>query len=612
MEDRLDLRNANEAQPPLGDVDPAPSENASQKRHRAASDQLPSYDCTQQDRLCDAINPPFNGQVNSQIGEAGAHLPRQPTPPPPYHQRIPALSGMTEHPYSARVSSLSHHDAVQYRSLDRRKEEYRHQDEYGGYSSDEYEEKEDRHNLYTDPSPNYDLEDPFPSPKGSDAKVSYPFPRDRPGGPTKPLISFVKNDWQHKKSPRSSSPSPADEDICPPGWSEILCSRAFKRWLVLYLLLMLMVWTWWFKFYGPEYVEDNYLKESLIARSKTGGGHFGMNRRVSFAGLIQLKQLDRRLVPGSDVDGVKKRRLVIVGDIHGCIDEREFCVRLQSHTSQAYALAVNHLLDRTKFDSQKDHLIATGDAISKGPSSSAVLDVLLLNNASSVRGNHEDKILLAHRDHHAPSHQKYVSSSDPNPSVKPGPITLKQGARDDLDLAASLTNDQIRYITSWPLILSLGDIPGMGNVSVVHAGLAPAVPLLQQDPISVMNMRSIDLRNHVPSPHHAPVPGVDPPDVKNRDSRNRIAIKPWSVLWNAWQEMQPKSERQTVVYGHDSKKGVVQGPWSLGLDGGCVKGGKLAALVIEEAGKRDVRKQVVSVPCKDYTAQKVLRPLGEN
>lgn len=272
--------------------------------------------------------------------------------------------------------------------------------------------------------------------------------------------------------------------------------------------------------------------------------------------------------------------------------------------------AVNSLLDHTKFDASRDHLITTGDCIAKGPDSAAVLDLLLLHNASSVRGNHEDRILHAYRDHRAPSHQKFVSSS--NPSSAPGPITLKHGATDDLELAASLTDDQVEYLGRWPLILSLGPVLGMGNVSVVHAGLTPGVPLLRQDPLSAMNMRSMDLRNHIPSPRHAPVLGVDKKRLEDYDGNSRLAIKPWTVLWDAWQEMQPKSARETVIYGHDAKKGVVQGPWSMGLDGGCVLGGKLAALVIEEVGRRDVRKEVVTVPCKNYTAQKVLRPLGEN
>ena len=273
-------------------------------------------------------------------------------------------------------------------------------------------------------------------------------------------------------------------------------------------------------------------------------------------------------------------------------------------------LVVNSLLDATGFNPERDHLIATGDSISKGPKSGAVLDALHLNNASSVRGNHEDKILHAYRDHNAPSHQKYVSAE--SSEATSGPVSLKQGARANLELAASLTEDQVRYMRSFPLILSLGPIPGMGNVSVVHGGLTPGVALLRQDPVSVMSMRSIDLRNHMPSPREAPVIGIDKPDLSDMDRRSRLAIKPWTVMWNAWQEMQPKSERETVIYGHDSKKGVVQEDWSVGLDGACVYGGKLAALVIEETGWRDVKKGIVTVPCKDYMSQKVLRPLGEN
>lgn len=59
-------------------------------------------------------------------------------------------------------------------------------------------------------------------------------------------------------------------------------------------------------------------------------------------------------------------------------------------------------------------------------------------------------------------------------------------------LARLLTPEQAHWVDSLPIILRLGQIPGMGEVVVVHAGVVPGVELEQQDPWNVMNMRSIN------------------------------------------------------------------------------------------------------------------------
>lgn len=60
----------------------------------------------------------------------------------------------------------------------------------------------------------------------------------------------------------------------------------------------------------------------------------------------------------------------------------------------------------------------------------------------------------------------------------------------------------------------------------------------------------------------------------------------------------------TVVYGHDSKRGLRVGAWTLGLDTGCVAGGRLTALVISGGeGKREVTHRLVSVDCRAEAAE---------
>lgn len=70
-------------------------------------------------------------------------------------------------------------------------------------------------------------------------------------------------------------------------------------------------------------------------------------------------------------------------------------------------------------------------------------------------------------------------------------------------------------------------------------------------------------------------------------------------LWNKYQGLLAPHQRSTVIYGHDSHQGLQLHQYSKGLDTGCVKGGKLTALVIDNAVSAADPK-VVSVQCKNY------------
>ena len=180
-------------------------------------------------------------------------------------------------------------------------------------------------------------------------------------------------------------------------------------------------------------------------------------------------------------------------------------------------MTVESLLAEGQYEARTDHLIFAGDFISKGPSSPAVIDLAMSARASCVRGNHEDRVLLAYRDlysHRLTQEQK--SKAVLSPPAAGMPEDMRQHDGDDEDeilgeqsfshsdavdrrLAESFTKRQIDYMTSCPLILDVGQIKGLGDVRVVHAGLVPGVRLERQDPMGVMHMRTIDLDTHVPS-----------------------------------------------------------------------------------------------------------------
>ena len=69
-------------------------------------------------------------------------------------------------------------------------------------------------------------------------------------------------------------------------------------------------------------------------------------------------------------------RLLIIGDVHGMLDE------------------LKDLLGKADYNSSRgDRVIFVGDLVNKGPKSSGVVQYAMDINATTVRGNHEDKVL---------------------------------------------------------------------------------------------------------------------------------------------------------------------------------------------------------------------------
>jgi hypothetical protein len=232
--------------------------------------------------------------------------------------------------------------------------------------------------------------------------------------------------------------------------------------------------------------------------------------------------------------------------------------------------------------------VTVGDIVNKGPDSLGVIDLLRENKASCVRGNHEDRLLLF---------AGQAKNTFLQPEKKHGRKKSSSEHKAEKKLARELSHDQLAYLRSFPLVLRVGNVKGIGDIVVVHAGLVPGIPIDNQDPSSIMNMRIINLKNHVPSKKHY--------------SKNSV---PWVKLWNRFQRLLPShsklqtpvsgtdsilSRRTTVIYGHDSKRGLQLGTYTKGLDTGCVKGGKLTALVVSEGGHQEI----VQVGCQDYTAK---------
>jgi hypothetical protein len=129
-----------------------------------------------------------------------------------------------------------------------------------------------------------------------------------------------------------------------------------------------------------------------------------------------------------------------------------------------------------------------------------------------------------------------------------------------------MTESDYEYLDSCPVILHL---PFLNNSVIVHAGLDPNIPLLQdQIPYLVMNMRDIDSNNN-PTPES----GVG---------------TQWSTKWNSAQS-QLTVNNTNIYYGHDAGRGLNLKDYTFGLDSGCVYGDKLTAIEMKTHALKQVQ-----------------------
>ncbi|ETV90861.1 hypothetical protein H310_14418 [Aphanomyces invadans] len=142
----------------------------------------------------------------------------------------------------------------------------------------------------------------------------------------------------------------------------------------------------------------------------------------------------------------KDKRVIIIGDVHGCLDELEL------------------LLDKAEFDAAKDVLVFVGDLVNKGPKSVKVVQFARESGALCVRGNHDDAALNGY----------YLRQSG-----------IKDDAR--YEYTDGFCAADIEFLEQLPFTIDLPEI----NTIVVHAGMVPGVPVEEQSLGMLYKMRFI-------------------------------------------------------------------------------------------------------------------------
>lgn len=252
-----------------------------------------------------------------------------------------------------------------------------------------------------------------------------------------------------------------------------------------------------------------------------------------------------------------------IGDVQGCFDE------LQA------------LLGALEFDRANDRLWFVGDLVNRGPASLATVRFVrdLGDRAVVVLGNH-DLHLLALAQGHAKSRKD---------------DTLEEV------LAAPDRGELLDWLRSRPMLHVAG------NTALVHAGLLP------QWDIAAARSLALEVEAELRGPRHSKfletlygsrpdrwtddLSGADrlrvivnamtrlrfctPEGVMEFETKGETARAPEGFL--PWFDVpNRKSAGSTIICGHWSALGLRLAPNLLALDSGCVWGGRLSAIRLED------------------------------
>jgi bis(5'-nucleosyl)-tetraphosphatase (symmetrical) len=278
----------------------------------------------------------------------------------------------------------------------------------------------------------------------------------------------------------------------------------------------------------------------------------------------------------SSNDSTRPPSVLVIGDVHGCLDEL-----LELHEKAVHEIG---------HDFSK--VILVGDLVNKGPQSAAVIrHVRLSNGWLSVRGNNDDGALAAALgDERRRSNPSYAWLFDTAPTTTATPnggdVTSGDAATRAALLdgrATVLSDEDVMWMAELPYTIRIpGKLLGESDDTVVvHAGLIPGVALERQSVNVLVTVREIipnDKDGESGSEYRMAL--KHDIAVDNTDS-SRSRRQPWANVWKK------KGEAFRVIFGHDARRGLQRydNDHVIGLDTGVCYGGQLTGVILS-SGKR--------------------------
>ena len=260
-----------------------------------------------------------------------------------------------------------------------------------------------------------------------------------------------------------------------------------------------------------------------------------------------------------------------IGDVQGCFGELE------------------RLLAKIRFKEAVDRLWFVGDLVNRGPRSLETLRFVrgLGERAITVLGNHDLHLVTQHEG-------------------------VERSRKDDT-LADVLRAPDAKELVDWLRTRPLMHVEG--GYAMVHAGLLPgwsirkSLALAREVEQALASPAYRDFLNHLygstPDQWRESLAGWDRLRViVNAMTRMRFCTPEGRMDFRAkgaqapeghrpWFELRPRRERATLVFGHWSALGLKVSERLLGLDSGCVWGGALSAIRLED-------RKLFQVKCPGY------------
>jgi len=207
------------------------------------------------------------------------------------------------------------------------------------------------------------------------------------------------------------------------------------------------------------------------------------------------------------------------------------------------------LVDLLGYSRESDQVVLVGDLMDRGPDPLGCIRYARESGFTVVKGNHEEK------HHRYWRHEQRVRNEMAAGVRRPkkNPMTTLTGPRGVVN--ASLTEADVEWLEKLPLMVWLSE-----TFVVVHAGLEPAYRMPAQSN-SVLRVRYVGA------------------DGRMRDLDHLENTTYWSETWKG-----PES----VAYGHavhsleTPRVDKFEGGACYSVDTGCVYGGHLTALVLED------------------------------